>query len=379
MDLNLDQISIVWLIISGLFIASFLVQVFYYLYFFVRISLGRRDTPETAGQKPVSIIICARNESENLEINLPLIMEQDYPEFEVIVVNDCSDDGTEQLLDRLKSRYNNLRSTIIKKDDKFRHGKKLALTIGLKCARYGRVLLTDADCRPAGPLWITLMQRHFAHPVDIVLGYGRYQKEKGLLNTIIRFDTFFIAMQYISFALAGVPYMGVGRNLAYRRKLFFESRGFATHLKLESGDDDLFINEVATRNNTAVEYSPPAHTYSIPRRTWKEWYRQKCRHLTTGHHYKGGIKFLLALENTSRLLFYILFLLLLINKIFLFWILGFFLVRLIISTIVLNSAMNRLDEKNLLIFSPFYDIGILLFNIFCLVNNLFTQKRSKWG
>ncbi len=378
MNLNLDQISIGWLIISGLFVISFLVQVFYYLFFYLRVSSGKKYKYGAPRKEPVSIVICARNEAENLGRKLPLVLEQDYPEFEVIVVNDCSEDGTEQVLSRLKTRYTNLRSTIINKDAKFRHGKKLALTIGLKCAKYNWVLLTDADCSPAGPSWISQMQKHFVPSNDIVLGYGGYQKEKGLLNRIIRYDTFFIAMQYLSFALAGIPYMGVGRNLAYRRQLFFKNRGFASHLKLESGDDDLFINEVATGDNTAVELSPEAHTYSIPHKTWKSWYRQKCRHLTTGYHYNGPAIFLLGLENASRLLFYLLFLILLINKIILPYVIMIFLVRLVICTIILNSGMNRLNEKKLLIFSPFFDIGILLLNIACLVSNLFTQKSSKW-
>jgi poly-beta-1,6-N-acetyl-D-glucosamine synthase len=377
-NFQIEQVSTVWIVVSGIFLASFLVQMFFYLFFYVRVLSRKRKEPGAIPEESVSIVICARDEAENLKNHLPLILEQNYHDFEVVVVNDCSDDNTEEILNELKARYPNLRSTIIRKDKRFSHGKKLAVTIGLKAATRNWVLLTDADCRPDSPQWISEIQKHFVSPREVVLGYGGYIRERGFLNKVIRYDTFFIAMQYFSFALAGCPYMGVGRNLAYKRSLFFANRGFASHLNLESGDDDLFINEVARNNNTAVEFSHLSHTSSIPDNTWKGWFRQKSRHLTTGFRYNGISKILLGLENSSRLLFYFSFLVLIINKIFLPYVAGLFIFRLLASTIILNIGMNRLNEKNLLVFSPVLDIGILLFNVFCVASNLTIQKRNRW-
>ncbi|MFP4367439.1 MAG: glycosyltransferase [Bacteroidales bacterium] len=378
MNFQFDQTSITWIIVSGFFIASFLIQMFYYLYFYLRIYAKNSPGEIVNSGEPVSVVICARNEVVNLGKNLPFILEQEYPDYEVIVVNDCSEDDTDELLERLMLKYKNLRHTRIKKDLKFRHGKKLALTIGLKAAKNDWVLLTDADCRPASSLWISHMQKHFVSPYEIVLGYGGYEREDGLLNKLIRYDAFFIALQYFSFAMAGHPYMGVGRNLAYKRSLFFKNKGFASHLGLESGDDDLFINEVATKSNTAIEISHDAHTYSIPHRTWKGWFKQKCRHLTTGFHYKGPTKFLLGLENTSRLVFYLSLVALIINMIFLPYVLAIFLIRLLSGVIILNIGMNRLNEKKLLVFSPIFDLIFILFNLSCVISNYFIQKRSRW-
>lgn len=372
------QLDVIWLVISGLFILSLLIQLFYYLFFFIRMALFRCHDDLTSSGEPVSVVICARNEADNLEKNLPVIMEQDYGDYEVIVVNDSSEDNTEEVLDRFKKRYKNLKSTIIRKDKKFRHGKKLAVTIGLKAASHNWVLLTDADCRPASPLWISLMQRHFVSPTEVILGYGGYERCSGLLDKFVRLDTLFIAMQYFSFALAGYPYMGVGRNLAYRRSLFFSIKGFASHLKLESGDDDLFINEVAKRENTAVEFSHLAHTCSVSPADWSAWLRQKRRHLTTGFHYRWSTRFLLGPEIFSRLLFYATFLLLILNKILIPYVIGIYLIRLAINTVILNKVMNRLNEKNLLVFSPIFDLIIILLNIFCAASNLISQKRSRW-
>lgn len=378
MSVELYQTDFIWIIIAGLFITSFLIQMFYYLFFFLRVILHKNNDIITNSGEPVTVVICARNEAHNLLNNLPLVLKQDYSDYEVVVVNDCSEDNTEDVLNNLKSQYKNLRSTEIKKDLKFRHGKKLALTIGLKAAKNEWVLLTDADCRPASPLWISQMQKHFISPNEIVLGYGGYERKDGLLNKLIRFDTFFIAMQYLSFALAGHPYMGVGRNLAYKRSVFFANKGFASHLKLESGDDDLFVNEVARKGNVEVELSYLAHTCSIPAMSWKAWYKQKRRHLTTGFHYKLFTRFLLGLEIFSRLAFYTIFLLLIFNKIFLPYVLAMFIIRMVFNIFILNMGMNRLNEKNLLVFSPIFDIVIIIFSIICVGSNLIIQKRSRW-
>ena len=183
-------------------------------------------------------------------------------------------------------------------------GKKFALTLGIKAAKYDYLLLTDADCYPRDKDWISSMAKHFFNKT-IVLGYGAYEKHKGLLNKLVRFDTFQVAMQYFSYALIGKTYMGVGRNLAYKKSLFFDNKGFATHLHLPSGDDDLFIKEVATYNNTAISIEYSSHTLSVPKMNWKSWIRQKSRHLSTGIYYKNYHKLMLGSWTLSQILFWL--------------------------------------------------------------------------
>ncbi len=379
MGFYFDQTGLNWLIGAGVFILAFLVQGFYFLIFYLRISFYRSKEAERGSGEPVSVVICARDEAGSLEKNLPGILEQDYPDYEVIVVDHASDDNTGEVLESFEKKYKNLRTTRIKRDPKFDHGKKLAMTIGLKAAKHEWVLLTDADCRPASPLWITQMQKHFVSPREIVLGYGGYRRKKGLLDKFIRFDTFFIALQYISFALAGLPYMGVGRNLAYKRSLFFNNKGFASHLKLKSGDDDLFINEVATAENTSVEISHISHTLSEQPGGWSQWIRQKRRHLTTGFHYRRSTQMLLGLELGSRVLFYFSFVFLIVSEPALWlWITAFFTIRLVIQLVVFNLSMKHLNEKKLLLFSPIFDIVIILINIFCVTTNFITKKQRRW-
>lgn len=252
--------------------------------------------------KPVSVIICARNESKNLQRFLPAVLDQAYPEYEVIVVNDCSWDDSGEYLEAAEKEYPRLRVVNIQEQEKYKHGKKFAITLGIKAAKHDRLLFTDADCRPASRNWLTNMQYNFRDGKEIVLGYGAYERMPGFLNKLIRFDTAFIAMQYFGFALGGNAYMGTGRNLAYRKDLFFRNKGFARHNHLPSGDDDLFVNENATSANTAIEVQPDSFTYSLPKERFADWFNQKVRHTTTSKYYKAGHRFQLFLAGICPLL-----------------------------------------------------------------------------
>ncbi|HRX68490.1 MAG TPA: glycosyltransferase [Tenuifilaceae bacterium] len=375
---QLSTYEIVTLSILTFFV---IIQLFFYLNFYLRVALPRKPkvTTDKKNQPPVSIVICARDEELNLKSFLPSVLEQDYPDFEVIVVNDCSTDDTDMLLDVFTRKYPNLRYTTIKQDDKFTHGKKLALTVGIKAAKNSWLLLTDADCKPVSNRWLASMASNFDDSTELVLGYGGYFPERGLLNKLIRFDAFFIAMQYMGFALAGSPYMGVGRNLAYRKELFFRNRGFASHSHIFSGDDDLFVHQVANKRNTKVEVSHQAHTLSNPKQTYKAWFSQKKRHLTTGVLYKKRIKFLLSLEPLSRIFFWsvAIFSLTFPN---LTWIaLGAILFRLVLNGIIIKIVLNRLNEKKIFIISLVYDLLSPFMQIAIHSAIRLTPKRSKWN
>lgn len=374
----LDFSSLLYAIFIVAVIAT-LVQSVYYLYVFYRIARFRKNKyPVKYFQDPVSVIICARNESENLSKYLPLVLQQNYPDYEVIVVNDCSDDNSQDILENLQLRFSNLKITQIKHDEKFTHGKKLALTVGIKAAKNEWLLLTDADCKPESNQWISTMQQNFTDDTDIVLGYGGYLPLKGFLNKLIRYDTFFIALQYMSFALVKLPYMGVGRNLAYRKSVYLKNKGFASHAHIVSGDDDLFINEVTTARNTRVEFSAEAHTRSIPKNTLMQWANQKKRHLTTWGSYKYKHKVFLSIEIFSRFLVYMGIILLIINPLSFITGATLLIIRWVIMLIVFYPAMKKLDEKKILLFSVLFDVIIPLLNLFLYFVNRMNSKRHQW-
>ncbi|MCU0456714.1 MAG: glycosyltransferase [Bacteroidales bacterium] len=361
-----------------IFALSAAVQLFYYLWFYLPVVVYKH--PEKEGTlEPVSVIICARNEAENLRDFLPAVCEQDYPDFEVIVVNDCSDDDSFDILGEYLLKYPNLKVSNVNKDPKFTHNKKFAQFIGIKAAKNDLLLFTDADCRPETPRWISMMASHFREGTDFVIGYGGYIAGEGLLNKYIRYEGMMVAVQYLGMAIKGLPYMGVGRNLAYRRSLFFGRKGFGSHNHVISGDDDLFVNSNATAGNTCVEFRRESHTRSMSARSFGEWFIQKKRHLTTAPYYKPVDKFLLITEPVSRLIFYSLFVLLL-SFLFLWpFLLAVFGLRLITQLTILILAKKTLNEKGITGYSLIFDIFSPLINGVVLASNTIRRPgKNQW-
>lgn len=361
----------------GILIFAVFIQSLYYLLIYLR-PVSWKMGDENKNSEPLSVIICARNEFSNLKAHLPKILNQDYPNYEVIVVNDCSEDDSEILLGEFGQKYKHLRHTTIEPDLKFSHGKKLAVTIGMKSAKYNRLVFIDADCYPVSNQWLSEINKSYIINKQIVLGYGGYERRKGFLNKIIRFDTLFIAMQYLGFALAGRPYMGVGRNLSYLKQLFFSGRGFANHYQLLSGDDDLFINENANNDNSAVLLSPNSITRSISQKTWRAWSKQKKRHLTTGKHYKKGDKLFLGIELLTRFLFYISLLVLIYLKADIIIIISIYSFRMFLQLIIFKLNMNKMNEKGLLMLIPLFDILLPIVHFIFILSNKINSRKNRW-
>ena len=367
----------VWGILFYLFTVITVIQLLYYLYFFRRVAFYRKKDKEKSQQHPISIIVCARDEAANLGHNLPGVLVQTYPTtHEVIVVNDNSVDETKYLLEGLKKTFKHLQPVNLDYEAKLIPGKKYPLSIGIKEAKYEVVLLTDADCMPATEFWVQKMQDGYAEGIEIVLGYGSYNKKPGLLNKLIRFETFHTALQYLSYALAGTPYMGVGRNLSYKKTVFFRHKGFSAHNHVASGDDDLFINNAATRKNTKINIDPDTFTLSTPAASWRQWFKQKSRHYSTGKFYKPLHKFLLGLYSFSHFLFYPL----LTASIIFFnwqWALTVFGVRFLVQLFVMYPVMKKLNEQDLLPLILFFDIWMFFY--YLLFSFALLQKsKQEW-
>jgi glycosyltransferase involved in cell wall biosynthesis len=353
-----------------------LVQLFYYGWFFRRLAWYSAPEKQTSQQHPVSVIICARDEAARLVTHLPGALVQTYPStHEVIVVNHNSQDDTRFLLDEFKKTFKGLHIVNLEHEAIGIPGKKYPLSMGIKEARYEIVLLTDADCIPASEFWMQKMQDGYDKGIEVVLGYGAYKRAPGVLNKIIRFDTFHTALQYLSYALAGQPYMGVGRNLSYKKDVFLRNKGFSAINHVPGGDDDLFINKVATNRNTAIVIDKDAFTLSDPKKNFGEWFRQKARHYSTAKYYKPRHKFLLGLYSFSHILFYPL----LIVSLFYDWrvALPLYGIRLIVQGIVFHKTMRRLGEEDL--FPWWWLLDIWMFAYYLIFSSTIWKKpRQNW-
>lgn len=361
------------LVIFCLFIAVVLVQFLYYVVFFGKFSFAK---PQVSTQKriPVSVIVCAKNEEENVKQFVPLLAQQNYPEFEIVLIDDASSDETLEVFEAFEKQYANVKLVKVQNNEAFWGNKKFALTLGIKAAKYEYLLFTDADCYPVSNDWIREMSAQFTQQKTIVLGYGAYEKIKhSFLNKLIRFETLLTATQYFGWAKSGKPYMGVGRNLAYKREEFFRTNGFIEHMKIRSGDDDLFINEAASKKNTTVCYSPDSFTYSRPKTSFKDWFAQKRRHVATAKHYKSFDRSQLALFFASQLLFFVLPVILLLFQYQWIAVLGLIGFRYIFAWISLGFASGKLKEKDVMYWYPILEISLIFTQLNIFVTNTFSK------
>jgi glycosyltransferase involved in cell wall biosynthesis len=309
------------------------------------IALSKKRSVIPAPGPGVSVIVCAHDEEKNIKELIPILLAQEYHEFEIIVVEDRCNDGTyDYLLEAVKADER-LRMVRVTHLPPHINGKKFALTLGIKAATFDWVLLTDADCRP-GPKWIASMAALFHDKNEIVIGYSPYEKEQGYLNSFIRFESLMTGIQFISWALMGRPYMGVGRNLGYKKGLFLSKKGFNKHLGVMGGDDDLFVNEHATNSNVGVCLGPDSLTPSIPKKTWRQFFRQKIRHLSVGKHYRFSDKLFLGLFSATWVLSWVFVLPLLFTQagIVLYLWTGFAVREILIMLVVQRGAKTLGDS-----------------------------------
>jgi biofilm PGA synthesis N-glycosyltransferase PgaC len=365
-------------IVFVVFQICFIAQLYYLIANHNRLANYKPLADIPASNTPVSVIIAARNEYGNLKNNLPLILDQDYPDYEVVVVNDCSSDQSDDLLKEYEGRYPNLKVVTVTEHPRFKTGKKFALTLGIKAAKNEHLLFTDADCEPASGNWISRMANQFNSDTAIVLGYSPYKKTSGLLNLFIRFETLKTAINYLSAALNGDAYMGIGRNLAYTKTLFFKNKGFAAHMHVMSGDDDLFVNQNATADNVDVEIHYDAHTWSDTKETFAAYYRQKKRHMGVGKLYKNRHRRFLSFDAVSGFLFYVSLIYLLIEEFEPWMILGVFLFRLLFQVLIYNKIYKKLRCADLIWWMPVFDLVYYVYlNVFGLIGTFTKTKQWK--
>jgi glycosyltransferase involved in cell wall biosynthesis len=377
MQFNLD-LNLIGLIVFIIFCTVVGIQILYYLLLFSRLAFFKPKTTEGNYNEPISVIICERDEADNLVDNLPGVLVQEYPsKHEIIVVNDNSTDHSKYIIDEFSKAFPNLKHLELKQEAKLIMGKKFPLSMGIKTAKYQTLLLTDADCVPASENWVRHFQEAYTDGIEIVLGYGSFHKQSGILNRLVRFETFHSALQYLSYALAGIPYMGVGRNLSYKRELFMKNKGFSSINMIPSGDDDLFINKVATKTNTAIVIEQEAHTLTKSKSSWSAWMRQKYRHYTTTKYYKPKHKFWLGLYSIS---FGMLFPYCIASAIlFNWWItLSVLCFRWLIQGVIYFKSMKRLNELDLFPFFILLDIWMFIYYIFVLPA-LWRKPKQKWN
>ncbi|KAA9333601.1 glycosyltransferase [Adhaeribacter soli] len=357
-----------------LLIITVLVQFFYGFYYFLSLALHKKHLPFETPGFPVSVIVCAHNEYENLMQLVPKLLKQEYPKFELILIDDRSKDETNGYMQQVTQYFPNTRLITIKNTPAGFNPKKYALSMGIKSASYDHLLLTDADCVPLSERWIAEMMKGYRAGADMVLGYGRYRKIQGFLGALIQYETLLSAMQYLSFAIKGKAYMGVGRNLSYTKTCFYRNKGFASHIRATGGDDDLFVQEAAENSKINVIIGIDGQTESQPKETWREWWRQKRRHLGAGKKYKWTDRLRIGTFILSNIFFYIVSVVLLAMQADLVWLGLIFGVRCLVIFSIYYQAASNLKERLSVVLIPILDIAFFVYYVLLSVSVLMFKK-----
>lgn len=367
-------VFIIFLLCTGIQLLYWLV-IFSPLSFYRATSNDHQKHLKTA--EGVSIIICAHNQLYNLKDLLPALMTQDYPKFEVVVVDDRSRDTTKEWLKSQQAAWPLLRFLRISEVPKGSNPKKHALTKGIEIAQYELLLLTDADCMPASSGWIQHMVLCYKKETDIVLGYSGYVREKGLLNGLIRYETVLTAMQYLSRAIKKQPYMGVGRNMSYRKSFFQRVGGLNEVMHITGGDDDLLVNKYASGKNTAYCLNQGSVVKSLPKTSWKAYFRQKRRHLSVGKHYKSRDKWILGIFSATHIIFWSSLVSLLVTQTLVLWVAAAYMLRQLALSLIVGRSSRKLGEHISAFYVPLLDFLYSLFYLFTGLAAL-TTKKINW-
>ncbi len=366
--------TILFIVLCG----TFVIQMFYIFYFFLPF-VNKKDNQDTQQNNTgLTVIISAWDELENLKRLVPRLLSQNHKNFELIIVDDRSTDGSLDYLRELSQLDKRLKHIRIDETPNRMSAKKYALTLGIKASKNERIVFTDADCMPDSDDWLnSISNAYTSDQVQVVLGYSKYEKTEGFLNKFIRYETSITALHYLSFAFKKIPYMGVGRNLSYTKSIFLDSNGFQPYMSFLAGDDDLFVQKVANGNNTNIATNFSAHTSSVPKNTWSEYFTQKIRHLNIGKYYNYKTKSLLGLLFLSTIFFYICSVFVLFNETFLPFALAFIFLRVLINLIIFYKLSKKLNDNQEWYLMPMLEFIYLLYYIVIGVISL-NKKKISW-
>ena len=361
---SFNSLSFIVLVVFGL---CWVIQMLYHWGLFSKVAFYKRNARPKLDEElePVSIVLCARNAYEYLIELIPVLLNQNYPDFEIVVVNDCSDDDTEEYLKNLERLEPRIKPVQLKQHLNFFNGKKFPLSMGIKSAKNDIIVLTDFNCMPANDQWLRSVVNCYSHNTEIVIGYSPFVQKKSTLNRLMRFDSLQNGLLYLSAALNCHAFMGVGRNLSYRKELFYRNKGFISHYTTSVGDDDLFISQVATKKNTEVLIDPENAILTTPTDSFRIWMRQKSSRYSTVSKYNMRARFSLSMFHASGLLFYLSFIALLFMRpafsitngatLYIPILAVLFLLRLGSQYIIYSKAAKHLGEKGLLAGLVAYD------------------------
>ena len=361
------QITTIALAILILFGVITLIQLVYYYVIYGRFAFYRKKSALGFRDIPISVVIVVRDDAALAVQALPSLLEQQYSFFEIVIVNDRSrDENSLQAIREYKDRYPNIKIVDLSTAVSTSRGKKMAISMGVKCATYDHILLTSPSCKPASQQWLSNMAQNFQFQHRIVLGYNTFEKKKGIYNHFLHYDNLMGAVQYFSHALMHSTYRGDLNNVAFVRPLFYKQNGFIAYSHLLYGEEDIFIHRASTPNNVAIEFAPEAVTLQQHSPKYGYWRLHKVSLYYTRKFNSLKNKILLGGYELTNILFYALLSLSIVAflhlPLLLYITAGIAVLRIASLYVVMGIAAKKLQEKTVIPFLLFYDLLFALLN-----------------
>ncbi|MBC9796096.1 glycosyltransferase [Sinomicrobium weinanense] len=362
-------------ILLSLFIGSIGILVIYYV-LFGKLAFARTSAPPE-NLAPVSVIVRTKNNAELLRQTITSILAQDYPVFQLVLINDASSDHTLDVIEEFAGRYSNIKTVNVISNEAFWGKKKYALTLGIKAAKYNLLVFIEDNYIPVSDHWLREMSRNFRGKKTLVLGYSAVKRVKNVFfNALIRYDNWLRAVKYLSFAHAGLPYSGLGKNLAYHKSAFYEVNGFIGHMDMKNGEDELFVNEVSTAKNTTISLSKYARTRSVTTPSYREWIQQKREGFYVFRNFKLGQRVLLNLFYIAQLLFWLLPLPLIFLARNPVTVLALFLFKWVVQFVVMAKLARKLGEKGFIWLLPLHEFALISVQFYIFITSF--RKSTRW-
>lgn len=357
------------------FIVFTAIQIIYYLTF-SSLFFKSKKTNKINTKPPISLLIFVKNSAAYLEKNLTYFLNQDYPEFEILLIDNCSSDDTDEVLEKIKTKHKKVRIINVENNESFWANKKYTYTLAIKAAKYNHLLFSEIIAKPISKNWILEMSNQISDKKSLVLGYTKHNTSKGFMNLLIRFNDVLDALKAFTFTKFNTPFRASAYNFSFTKDNFFRVNGFIKHIKINYGKDDLFLRDAYFKKNTSFSIDEDSFVEITKEKTFKDWFSAQKRNSFLQNHYKLNHQILLFLYTITKLGSLTLGITLLFfypYKIIL-CIIGFY---FLVKTIVLALATKKFKEPKIIFLFPFLEIILILLQISIFINNLML-KPNHW-